>query len=242
MSADQSPNLRDMTEAQWETLALEALAEVGWEPLPGTSIAPGTGERESWAELILPGRLRDAVARLNPQLPPAQVDEAVTQVLNARSRDALTENMRLHEWMVKGIRVTYTDQHGAEHNPTVRLIDFRNEVANDYLVANQVTVTEGDHKRRFDVVCYLNGLPVGLIELKKAGDAYADLRGAHRQVGTYVEELPLAFRANVVCLVSDGITARYGTAFTPSSTSPPGTSTRPGSPCRSRRSTTTTWR
>lgn len=215
MSADQSPNLRDMTEAQWETLALEALAEVGWEPLPGTSIAPGTGERESWAELILPGRLRDAVARLNPQLPPAQVDEAVTQVLNARSRDALTENMRLHEWMVKGIRVTYTDQHGAEHNPTVRLIDFRNEVANDYLVANQVTVTEGDHKRRFDVVCYLNGLPVGLIELKKAGDAYADLRGAHRQVGTYVEELPLAFRANVVCLVSDGITARYGTAFTP---------------------------
>ncbi|MEU5909402.1 type I restriction endonuclease subunit R [Micromonospora sp. NPDC047527] len=205
-----------MTEAQWETLALEALAEVGWEPVLGSSISPGTGERESWSELILPARLRDAIARLNPQLPPAQVDEAVTQVLTARSRDAVTENRRLHELMVKGLRsVVYTDQHGAEHNPTVRLVDFRDEAANDYLVASQMTVTDGDHKRRFDVVCYLNGLPVGLIELKKAGDAYADLRGAHRQVGTYVEELPLAFRANVVCLVSDGITARYGTAFTP---------------------------
>ncbi|MER7585936.1 type I restriction endonuclease subunit R [Micromonospora sp. NPDC127501] len=206
----------DLTEAQWEALALEALAEIGWEPVPGSSIAPGTGERESWSELILLGRLRDAIARLNPQLPPAQVDETVTQVLTARSRDAMTENRRLHELMVKGLRsVVYNDQHGAVHNPTVRLIDFRDEAANDYLAVSQVTVTEGDHKRRFDVVCYMNGLPVGLIELKKAGDAYADLRGAHRQVGTYVEELPLAFKANVVCLVSDGITARYGTAFTP---------------------------
>ncbi|MCG5463442.1 type I restriction endonuclease subunit R [Micromonospora sp. MED01] len=206
----------DLTEAQWEALALEALAELGWEPVAGSSIAPGTGERESWSELILLGRLRDAIARLNPQLPTAQVDETVTQVLTVRSRDAVTENRRLHELMVKGLRsVVYTDQHGAEHNPTVRLIDFRDEAANDYLAVSQVSVTEGDHKRRFDVVCYLNGLPVGLIELKKASDAYADLRGAHRQVGTYVEELPLAFRANVVCLVSDGITARYGTAFTP---------------------------
>jgi len=208
--------VHDMSEADWEALALDTLAELGWEAVPGTSIAPGTGERESWAEMILPGRLREAVARLNPQLPPAQIDEVVALVLDRRSRDAFNENRRLHDWMVKGIRsIVYTDEHGAEHNPTIRLIDFSDEDANDYLVANQVMVVDGDHKRRFDVVCYLNGLPVGLIELKKAGDAYTDLQGAHRQVGTYVEELPLAFRANVVCVVTDGVTARYGTAFTP---------------------------
>lgn len=211
-----SVRLGDLTEAQWEELAVEALAEIGWEPVRGSKIAPGTGERAAWSELILVDRLRDAVARLNPQLPPRQISEAVGKVLTAQSRDAVAENRRLHALMVKGIRsIVWTDRHGAEQNPIVRLVDFRDEVANDYLVANQVTVIEGDHKRRFDVVCYLNGLPVGLIELKKAGDAYADLRGAHRQVGTYVEELPLVFRANVVCVVSDGITARYGTAFTP---------------------------
>lgn len=216
MSDESHGPFHDMTEAQWEAFALEALAELGWEPESGSALAPGSGGRESWAEPILPHRLRDAVARLNPQLPSTQVDEAVALVLTALSRDALAENCRLHELMVKGLRsIVYTDAHGAEHNPIVRLVDLRNEAANDYLVANQVTVTEGDYKRRIDIVCYLNGLPVGLIELKKAGDAYADLRGAHRQIGTYVEELSLAFRANVVCIVSDGITARYGTAFTP---------------------------
>jgi len=205
----------DMSEAQWEALALEALGELAWQPVTGSAIAPGSGERESWSELILPGRLRDAVARLNPLLPAAAVDDAVGEVLGARSRDALAENRRLHALMTKGIRsIVYTDEHGAEHNPIVRLVDYRDEEANDYLVANQVTVIDGDHKRRFDIVCYLNGLPVALVELKNASDAYADLQGAHRQVQTYVEELPLAFRTNALCLVSDGITARYGTAFT----------------------------
>ena len=76
-------------------------------------------------------------------------------------------------------------------------------------------VIDGDHKRRFDIVLYVNGLPLGVIELKKAGDENAGLEGAHAQVMTYVEELPLAFRCNVACVVSDGIRAKYGTAFTP---------------------------
>ncbi|MBE1489011.1 type I restriction endonuclease subunit R [Plantactinospora soyae] len=205
-----------MSEADWEAFALDALGELGWEPLPGTAIAPGTGERESWAEPILPGRLRDAIARLNPQLSPATVDEAAGVVLTARSRDAFAENKRLHGLIVGGIRsIVYTDEHGAEHNPTIRLVDFRDEGANEYLAVNQVMVVEGDHKRRFDILCYLNGLPVGFIELKKAGDAYADLRGAYQQLRTYLTELPLAFRGNVVSVISDGITARYSTIFAP---------------------------
>jgi type I restriction enzyme R subunit len=208
--------VRDMSEAEWEALAMETLAELAWAPVPGARIAPGTGERDSWNELILPARLRDAVARINPRLPGSVVDDVVREVLTAKSRDAFAENHRLHTLLTKGTRsVVYTDDHGVEHNPTVRIVDFQDPDNNDFLVANQVTVTDGEHRRRLDLVCYLNGLPVAVIELKKAGDAYADLQGAHRQLGTYVEELPLAFRANVVCVVSDGITARYGTAFTP---------------------------
>ena len=206
----------DLSEADWEAYALDSLGELSWEYRSGVSIAPGTGERRSWDELILPGRLREAVARINPELPAAEVERVVGEVLTARSRDAFAENHRLHEMMTWGIRsIVFTDAHGAEHNPTIRLIDLKDADNNDYLVTNQVTVRDGDHKRRFDIVCYVNGLPVGLVELKKAGDGYADLQGAHRQISTYVEELPLAFRANVVCVVSDGITARYGTAFTP---------------------------
>lgn len=213
---DHIPPAGDMSEADWEAFAMETLAELAWEPVPGTAIAPGTGERESWAELILPGRLREAVARINPRLPASAVDEVVREVMTPRSRDAFAENRRLHELVTRGTRsVVYTDDHGTEHNPTVRLIDFRYPDSNSYLVANQVTVIEGEHRRRFDVVCFLNGLPVGIIELKKAGDAYAGLKGAHRQLGTYVEELPLAFRGNAVSVATDVITARYGTAFTP---------------------------
>jgi type I restriction enzyme, R subunit len=216
MNTDSAVGLRDLSEGDWEADALDVLGEMAWLAVSGTSIAPGTGERESWAELILSVRLRDAITRLNPQLPSLVVDEAVREVTSGRSRDAFAENHRLYTLMTSGIRsIVYTDEHGAGHNPTIRVIDFRDEDANEYLAANQVTVIEGDHKRRFDIVCFVNGLPIGLIELKKAGDAYADLQGAHRQIQTYVEELPMAFRGNAMCVVSDGITARVGTAFTP---------------------------
>lgn len=204
----------DMSEAAWEQLALESLGELGWYPLPGTKIAPGSGERESWSDLVLRGRLRDAIVKLNPQLPPAQVAEVLSIVTTPQSRDALTENQRVHEYLTEGIRkVVYTDTDGVEQNPTIRLVG-PNVSDNDWLVANQVTVTEGDHKRRFDVVLYLNGMPIGVIELKDAS-AHTDLKGAHAQVMAYVRELPLAFRFNVVDLVSNGLHARYGTAFTP---------------------------
>jgi len=205
-----------MSESEWEAMAMETLAELAWEPKPGIAIAPGSGERHTWDELILVGRLRGAIVRINPHIPASAVDDAVSVVTSAQSRDAITENKRLHDFMVKGIRsVVYTDEHGAEQNPTIRLIDHRDLGNNDFLVANQVDIRDGDARRRFDVVLYVNGLPVGLIEMKKAGDAYADLEGAQAQIRTYVEELPLAFRVNVACVVSDGITARYGTAFTP---------------------------
>src|SRR5437762_2512369 len=150
-----------MSEEDWEIFAMDILGELAWLSVPGSSIAPGSGERESWAELILPGRLRDAVTRINPKLPASAVEDAVQQVLDAASRDALAENHRLHGFLTRGIRsVVYSDEHGAEHNPTIHLVDFRRPESNDFLATNQVTVIDGEHRRRLDIVLYLNGLPV----------------------------------------------------------------------------------
>jgi type I restriction enzyme R subunit len=210
------PPLRDWAESEWESLVVETLADIGWEPKEGRALTPGTGERPSWSEPILVERLRTAIARINPQLPPSAVDDAVTEVTTAKSRDALAENKRVHDLVTRGIRsVSYTDAHGARHNPTIWLVDFRDADNNDFLVASQVRVLDREHHRRLDVVGYLNGLPVAIFELKKAGDEYATLDGAQAQLRTYVEELPLAFRGNAITVVSDGVGARYGTAFTP---------------------------
>jgi type I restriction enzyme R subunit len=145
------------------------------------------------------------------------VEDAAKIVLYATSRDAGAENQRMHEFLTRGIRsVTYTDEYGAERNPTIWLLDRRIPENNDFMAARQVQVVDGEHRRRFDVVLYVNGIPVALFELKKASVGGDDLKSAHTQLtSTYVAELPLAFRCNVVCVISDGFALQYGTAFTP---------------------------
>lgn len=208
-----------LTESYWEHLALDELAELGWEVVPGTAIAPGTGRRQSWDDLILHDELQLAVERLNPELTAAAVTEAMSTATTPASREAYPENRQAHTHLTTGVRLSFTDEFGAEHTPTVRLVDFSGDAApgaNRFLAASQVSLreTDGNH-RRFDIVLYVNGLPLAVVELKSASDERATLRTAHAQLGTYVDEFPVAFRYNVLCLVSDGITARYGTVFTP---------------------------
>ncbi|MEV5407467.1 type I restriction endonuclease subunit R [Thermopolyspora sp. NPDC052614] len=210
--------MKDLSEAQWEALALDILGELGWRPVSGISLNPGSGERASWSELILRGRLREAIVKLNPELPPSVVEDALQRVVSPASQHGIAENKRIHDYMVgrdSGLRITYTDGQGIERTPTIRLIDLREPYDNDFVVANQVTVRQGEHHRRFDIVLFCNGLPVAVVELKKAGAEGADLRGAHAQLMRYVAEFPLAFSATVAGVVSDGITAAYGTPFTP---------------------------
>ena len=206
-----------MSEEQWEQFVMDELAELAWEPKAGKNIAKGSEERESWSELIIPWRLRDAITRINPGLPMSAAEDAAKIVLSATSRDARAENQRMHEFLTRGIRsVTYTDEYGAEQNPTIWLLDRRNVQNNDFMAVRQVQVVDGEYRRRFDVVAYVNGMPVAFIELKKASAGGDDLKSAHTQLtGTYVAELPLAFRCNVVCVISDGFAMQYGTAFTP---------------------------
>ncbi|MDJ0355600.1 type I restriction endonuclease subunit R [Paenarthrobacter sp. PH39-S1] len=203
------------SEAAWEGLALDQLAEpLGWQPKHGEDIAPGTDERESWAELLIRRRLLNAVRKLNPTVPEQYLRQAVAEIASPKSNDALTENHRIHRYLVDGYRLSYIDVDGTENNPTIRLLSTEPS-DNDWLAVNQVTLVSRDHKRRFDVVLYLNGMPVSVIELKKAGSASADVTAAHAQLQTYLREFPMAFRFCIFTLVSDGIIAKYGTPFTP---------------------------
>ncbi|MEU9561681.1 type I restriction endonuclease subunit R [Streptomyces sp. NPDC048161] len=216
MTSDRAKRDGKMTEATWENLAMEQLAELAWEVKESEDIAPGTGHRADWDDLVLHDELRGAIERLNPELPPKAVRDALRIATDLRSAEAYSENKQAHAYMVSGIRLTYTDDFGAEQSPTVRLVDFNNADANTYFVVKQVTLRDnhGGH-RRFDVVLYVNGLPLAVVELKSAAAENATLKDAHAQIQTYVAEFPIAFRYNVLCLVSDGITAKYGTVFTP---------------------------
>jgi type I restriction enzyme, R subunit len=218
------------TESDWEHLALDHLAEpLGWLPLEGRAIAPGatsavghpgyspSGEalpqRESWDELAVPSRMRAAMRRLNPDVPRDYLEQALVEILRPTSQDAITENKRIHDVLVDGYRITYTED-GRQQTPTIRLVSAR-EDENEWIAVNQVRVVQGDVERRFDVVLYLNGMPVVVMELKNAGDAQADVAAAHAQLTTYVRELPMAFRFCAFTVISDGVVARYGTPFTP---------------------------
>ncbi|MCZ2402013.1 type I restriction endonuclease subunit R [Paenarthrobacter sp. Z7-10] len=203
------------SEADWEGLALEQLADLGWRPTSGNAIAPGTGERDSWDELLIRPRLLAALRKFNPGVPEQYVQQALAEIAAPKSQDAITENHRIHSCLVDGYRgVSYIEPDGTELNPTLRLISA-DEDANDWLAVNQVTIVRGDYRRRFDLVLYCNGMPVSVVELKKAGSANADVAGAHAQLQTYLREFPLAFRFCVFTLASDGILAKYGTPFTP---------------------------
>jgi type I restriction enzyme R subunit len=205
-----------ITEADWEQIALEALAEQEWKPLRGTDIAPGIENgRASWDDLVLPGRMLTKLRELNPQVPPEYVEQALSEIVQPTSQDAITENYRLHQILVHGYRgISYIDSDGAEQNPTIRLVS-NNPAENELLAVNQVIIRSAETERRFDVVLYLNGIPVAIVELKRAGAAEADLPAAHAQLATYLREFPMAFRFAVVTVISDGISARYGTPFTP---------------------------
>ena len=203
------------TEADWEQLALDTLGELGWQVIPGPQLAPGSGERQSWADLVLHGRLMERVRALNPHVPDNVLQQAVSDVLSPTSTDALTENHRAHKFIVHGYDgAVYLDHNGIEQSPVIRLISHEPS-ENDWVAANQLTVRNHEHERRFDVVLYLNGLPVGIIELKRAGSQRATAAAAHAQLQTYVREFPLAFAYADFVIASDGLTARYGTPFTP---------------------------
>lgn len=203
------------SEADWEDIALEVLAEREWQPLRGTEIAPGTEDgRDAWDDLVLRGRLLDKMRELNPHVPVEHLEQVRAEILQPTSQDAIAENRRLHDICVHGYPFSYIDHDGVAQNPSIRLIGEKAK-QNEFLAVNQVTIRSAEVERRFDIVLYLNGMPVAIVELKQAGAEKADIAAAHAQMATYLREFPMAFRFAVTTVISDGITARYGTPFTP---------------------------
>lgn len=205
-----------VSEAEWERQMIEELSFHGWINIPGKDLAPGAeGGREAWDDIVLPSRTLTALRKFNPTVPGEYLVQALAEVRAPQSQDPLAENFRLHRILVDGYRgITYVDSDGIEQSPTIRFVSH-NVDDNEFLAANQVTIRSTDVERRFDIVLYLNGLPVVIAELKRAGAEAADIASAHAQLATYLRELPMAFRFVVLTIISDGITARYGTPFTP---------------------------
>jgi type I restriction enzyme, R subunit len=198
-------------ESGLEAAVLELLRELGWQVEYGPEIAPGesAAEREDYREVVLSGRLREAVVRLNPDLPFGAVDDAVKAALRPESQVAESENWRAYRLLVEGVPVDYRTPDGSIRSVRARLIDFNNPETNDFLAVHQFTVL-GSRERRPDVLLFVNGLPLVLMELKRPGDENATLRGAFNQVQTYRVDIPDVFTWNQVTVISDGTLARAG--------------------------------
>ena len=201
-----------MKESDLERLVKAELATVGWTPVYGPDIAPGedAAERADYRDVVLVGRLRDAVTRLNPALPADAVDDAVKTVLRPESQSVLAENWRGYQSLTQGVPVEYQDVDGAMRAVRARLVDWATPENNDLLAINQFTII-GVDDRRPDVLLFVNGLPLVLFELKRPGKEYATLRGAFNQTRTYQQKIPDAFTFNQLIVISDGVVARAGT-------------------------------
>ncbi|MBN1458585.1 MAG: type I restriction endonuclease subunit R, partial [Armatimonadetes bacterium] len=202
-----------MTESEVEAVSLDWLQALGYVILHGPDISDGdmVSERGSLAEVILPNRLRAAVSSLNPDLATSTIDEALRIVGLADQPTLISNNQSFHRLLIDGVRVPIRREDGSEGYTQVRLVNWEDPDANDWLAVNQFAVREGKHHRRPDVVIFINGLPVAVIELKDPTDENATIWSAFKQLQTYKAEIPSLFRFNEMLVISDGLEARLGT-------------------------------
>ena len=199
-------------ESHVEEAALAWLSELGYATATGLDIGPdgAAPERANYGDVLLLDRVRAAIARLNPALAAETRAEVLNKLVQAETPLLVTENRRLHRYMIEGVPVEVRRPDGSIGGEQVRLIDFDDPDANDWLAVNQFTVIENKANRRPDVVIFVNGLPLGVIELKNPGDENATLDGAFNQLQTYKAQIRSLFRTNAVLVISDGIAARIG--------------------------------
>jgi type I restriction enzyme R subunit len=198
-----------LDESVVEDAALEWLAQLGYTRVFGPDIGPGgiNQERESWGQVFLYGRLRDAMLRINSDLTAELIDAAINRLDRAESQSSVDENARVHKLIVEGVPVEYRAEDGTVRTASVQLVDFVNPDNNDWMAVNQFTIVEDNKNRRPDVLVFVNGLPLALVELKNPTAEAATLRKAHNKIQNYRSDIPSVFTTNVVTVISDGSSA-----------------------------------
>jgi type I restriction enzyme R subunit len=200
-----------ITEDQLEQLSIDWLKEMGWDYENGYEIAPDSDnpKRNDYKEVFIRERLEEAVTKINPDIKDNVREEVVTRILRPESPITEVNNRQFHKYLNEGVPVDVRAKDRLKGD-FVRIIDFENLDNNNFLVVNQFTITGKNGNRRPDLILFINGLPLGVIELKNPADENADIWKAYEQMGTYKEELPDLFAYNLTCIISDGFNARIG--------------------------------
>ena len=205
--------MTSFVESEVEEAALEWLRGLGWEIAPGADFLPEAekGWRGGLDEVVLSGVLRGALRKLNPSLPAEAIEDAFRKVTRPEGPTLVTQNRAFHRMLRDGVTVEVRQADGTIRGAQAAVVDFENVARNVFLAVNQLTVVEAKHHRRPDVILFVNGLPLAVVELKNAADENATVWSAFQQLQTYKAELPSLFACNELLLVSDGVQARLGT-------------------------------
>ncbi len=200
-----------LNESDVEEIVLSWFGDLGYEILHGPAIAPGesSSERSDYADPLLPDRLKSALSRLNPSLPPETLEDAFRKLTRSEFPSLVQRNRHFHRLLTEGVPVEYRSDGRIVHD-TAKIVDFESPDKNEWVAVNQFTVVENRHTRRPDIVLFLNGLPLAVIELKDPTNENATIWSAFDQLQTYKDQIPTLFTTNEVLVISDGIQAKIG--------------------------------
>ena len=193
-----------ITENHIELFAIELFEKLGYSYVYAPEL------ERSFDDVLLKERLSDAIVRINPALSSQNIDDALKQIDRIKSSELLNDNERFHKMLTEGVKIDI-QKDGFTRGEVVRLIDFDDISNNDFVVANQFTIHENGHQKRPDIILFVNGLPLVVMELKNAVDENATISSAYNQIGTYKALIPTLFTYNAFCVISDGIEAKAGT-------------------------------
>jgi type I restriction enzyme R subunit len=209
--------MKKIIEQDVEDTTIEILKDLGYDYICGYNISPDSKfpERKTYQDIILKKRLLSALKKINPKANSRSLDEVVkkiTQLKRCRdSSDIIKNNMIFHNYLIDGISISYRSKDGENRSQLIKLIDFDNIDNNEFLVVNQYTIIENNKNRRPDVIIFINGIPISVIELKNPGDESATIESAYNQIITYKEDIPSLFFFNELLVISDGTYAKVGT-------------------------------
>ena len=204
-----------ISEDHIEQVIIQEFVDIGYEYINGVEISPeGLYQEREYNEVVLKNRLQEAIAKINPTIPYEAREEALKKVLRSDSPELFQNNYQFHQYLTDGVDIEYRKENRIAGD-TVWLVDYENPLNNEFLVVNQFTVIEGNVNKRPDVILFVNGLPLVVIELKNAADENANVNAAFNQLQTYKKTIPSLFQYNALLIASDGWDALYGSLTSP---------------------------